>query len=76
MQILLEEPFRSRRSTLRTQFPPFTPNAEDKWTARLDHVESCESEEGREVVEEFFQRSVEARSEGLMIKVCLLQIPP
>ncbi|KAG8962030.1 hypothetical protein FRC03_004669 [Tulasnella sp. 419] len=66
-QILLEEPFRGRRSLLRTMFPPLVP--EDRWTARLRHVESCEGEDGREAIEEFFQKSVEEKSEGLMIKL-------
>lgn len=38
-------------------------------SARFAHVESCESEDGREAVDEFWQRAVEGRSEGLMIKV-------
>ena len=37
--------------------------------ARFDHVESCESEEGRNAVEEFWLRAVDSRCEGLMIKV-------
>ncbi|KAG8959663.1 hypothetical protein FRC00_001389 [Tulasnella sp. 408] len=66
-QTLLSEPFRTRRDLLRTKFPQYIP--EDKYTARLDHVESCEGDDGREVVEEFFQRAVESKSEGLMIKL-------
>ncbi|KAG8886331.1 hypothetical protein FRB97_004866 [Tulasnella sp. 331] len=65
--ILLEEPFRRRRELLRQSFPPLLP--EDKFTASLKHVESCESEEGREAVEEFFQSAVNSKSEGLMIKL-------
>ena len=42
---------------------------EDKYTARLAHVQSCESDEGREAVEEFFQMAVASKSEGLMVKV-------
>lgn len=38
-------------------------------TARFDHVESCESEEGRNAIEEFWLRAVDSRCEGLMIKV-------
>ena len=64
---MLEEPFRSRRDLLRQNFPSFTP--EDKFTARLKQVESCESDEGRETVEEFFQMAVNSKSEGLMVKV-------
>lgn len=37
--------------------------------ARFDHVESVESDEGREAVEEFWQKAIEGRVEGLMIKV-------
>lgn len=32
-------------------------------------MESCESEDGREVVEEFWMKAVESRCEGLMIKL-------
>ncbi|KIO33510.1 hypothetical protein M407DRAFT_17761 [Tulasnella calospora MUT 4182] len=66
-RVLLGEPFRTRRDLLRTKFPQYI--LEDKYTARLDHVESCEGDDGREVVEEFFQRAVESKSEGLMIKL-------
>ncbi|KDQ53466.1 hypothetical protein JAAARDRAFT_39145 [Jaapia argillacea MUCL 33604] len=66
-EILLGQPFRERRSILRTNFPPFVPDR--KTAARLDHVQSCESEEGREAVEEFWQKAVDSRSEGLMIKL-------
>lgn len=38
--------------------------------ARLDHVESVEADQGREVVEEFWEKAVESKCEGLMIKVC------
>ncbi|KAG8904197.1 hypothetical protein FRB99_002100 [Tulasnella sp. 403] len=64
---LLSEPFRTRRDMLRTNFPPLTP--ENKFTARLAHVESCESGEGRESIEDFFQSAVLSKSEGLMIKL-------
>jgi DNA ligase-1 len=37
--------------------------------AKFEHVESCESEEGREAIEEFWLRAVDSRCEGLMIKV-------
>ena len=66
-QILLEKPFRHRRSLLRSRFPPLIPA--QKGAARFDHVQSCESEEGREAVEQFWQTAVNSRSEGLMIKV-------
>jgi ATP-dependent DNA ligase len=37
--------------------------------ARLNHVRSVASADGREAVECFWQEAVESRSEGLMIKV-------
>jgi hypothetical protein len=40
--------------------------------ARFAHVESCESEAGREAIEIFWEKAVESRAEGLMIKVCFL----
>ncbi|KAJ3552205.1 hypothetical protein NM688_g4271 [Phlebia brevispora] len=66
-EILLERPFRHRRSLLRTRFPPHIPGV--KGAARFDHVQSCESEAGREAVEEFWQTAVNSRSEGLMVKL-------
>ncbi|RPD59828.1 ATP-dependent DNA ligase [Lentinus tigrinus ALCF2SS1-6] len=66
-QILLERPFRERRNMLRTRFPPYTPPQHGM--ARFDHVKSVESEEGREVVEEFWQTAVNSSCEGLMIKL-------
>ena len=39
--------------------------------ARLDHVESVEADEGREVVEDFWEKAIESKCEGLMIKVSL-----
>lgn len=66
-EILLETPFRQRRALLRNHFPPVIPT--EKGAARFDHVESCESEEGTEAIEEFWMRSVESRCEGLMIKL-------
>ena len=67
LKVLLERPFRERRNQLRSRFPPFVP--EQKTAARFAHVESCESEDGRDVVEEFWQTAVDSRCEGLMIKV-------
>ncbi|KAL5485090.1 hypothetical protein ACEPAI_7732 [Sanghuangporus weigelae] len=64
---LLEQPFRARRQLLRSNFPPVLPTS--PFLAKFDHVECCESEYGREAVEEFWQRSVDGRSEGLMIKL-------
>lgn len=63
----MERPFRERRTLLRTRFPALSP--EDPGTAQFDHVNSCESEHGRERIEEFWQDAVESRCEGLMIKV-------
>ena len=70
--ILLEKAFRERRTLLRSQFPPIIPT--QKGAARFDHVQSCESEDGREAVEEFWQMAVNSRSEGLMIKVLTITI--
>ncbi|KAG2078893.1 ATP-dependent DNA ligase [Suillus decipiens] len=64
---LLALPFRERRSLLRSRFPPFLPSG--KGTGRLNHVESCESEAGKDAIEDFWQKAIESRSEGLMIKL-------
>ncbi|KAG2150519.1 ATP-dependent DNA ligase [Suillus clintonianus] len=66
-EVLLARPFRERRSLLRSRFPPFLPS--DKGAGRFDHVESCESDAGRDAIEEFWQKAIESRSEGLMIKL-------
>ncbi|TBU49499.1 hypothetical protein BD309DRAFT_947430 [Dichomitus squalens] len=66
-QILLERSFRDRRTLLRTRFPPYT--SPQKGAARFDHVKSVESEDGREVVEGFWQAAVNSSSEGLMVKL-------
>ncbi|KAL1939770.1 hypothetical protein VTO73DRAFT_9470 [Trametes versicolor] len=66
-QVLIERPFRERRSLLRTRFPAYTPP--QKGAARFDHVRSVESEDGREAVEEFWQAAVNSSSEGLMVKL-------
>lgn len=50
-EVLLAQPFRERRSLLKSRFPPFLPS--DKRAGRLDHVESCESEAGKDAIEEF-----------------------
>ena len=52
---------------LKEHLPPFTP--ESNVAARFAHVEYCESTDGREAVEEFWQKAVDSRSEGLMVKV-------
>ncbi|GJE92226.1 ATP-dependent DNA ligase [Phanerochaete sordida] len=66
-EILLEQPFRQRRTLLRTVFPPMVP--ERKGAAHFQHVQSCESTDGRDAVEQFWQEAVGSRSEGLMIKL-------
>ncbi|QRV86352.1 ATP-dependent DNA ligase [Ceratobasidium sp. AG-Ba] len=64
---LLDKSFRERRQLLRDWFPSFVPD--DPFCSRLAHVESVESESGREAVEEFWERAVESQCEGLMIKL-------
>ncbi|KZT70977.1 ATP-dependent DNA ligase [Daedalea quercina L-15889] len=66
-EILLQKPFRERRALLRTRFPPYIPERRD--AARFSHVQSCESEDGRDIVEEFWQAAVASSCEGLMIKL-------
>jgi DNA ligase 1 len=67
-QLMLTDPFRSRRSLLREYFPPFVP--ERKELARFQHVENCDSEDGKTSLEEFWESVVGRRdTEGLMIKV-------
>ncbi|EGO25388.1 hypothetical protein SERLADRAFT_348456 [Serpula lacrymans var. lacrymans S7.9] len=66
-EILLERPFRERRSLLRVNFPPQIPK--EQGAARLDQVDSFDSEEGRGHVEDFWMKAVESRCEGLMIKL-------
>ncbi|CUA78293.1 DNA ligase 1 [Rhizoctonia solani] len=66
-EVLLEKPFRERRRLLREWFPRLVPK--DPLCSRLAHAESVESEDGREAVEEFWERAVASQSEGLMIKL-------
>ncbi|KAF8502296.1 DNA ligase [Russula emetica] len=66
-QSLLQEPFRSRRKLLRTHFPAV--QADQPGTAKFEHVESCESEEGRDAIEGFWLQAIDSRCEGLMIKL-------
>ncbi|KAF5370718.1 hypothetical protein D9758_001891 [Tetrapyrgos nigripes] len=67
-QALLTHPFRSRRALLREHFPPFVP--ERKELARFQHVESCDSEDGKTSIEEFWESDVGRRdTEGLMVKL-------
>lgn len=58
---------------MRERLPPFI--LDRKELARFGHVESCESEDVRGTVEEFWQKAVASRCEGLMIKVFLFCIP-
>ncbi|THH31804.1 hypothetical protein EUX98_g2395 [Antrodiella citrinella] len=37
--------------------------------AQFDHVKNCESEDGRENLEEFWELALTSRTEGLMIKL-------
>ncbi|KAF4598236.1 hypothetical protein EYR38_006632 [Pleurotus pulmonarius] len=66
-EILLSRPLRERRALLRLNFAPRTP--QEQSIARFDHVASCESNSGKEKVEEFWEKAIESRCEGLMIKV-------
>ncbi|KAG9220733.1 hypothetical protein CCMSSC00406_0003832 [Pleurotus cornucopiae] len=66
-EILLSRPLRERRALLRLNFAPRTP--QEQSVARFDHVASCESNSGKENVEEFWEKAIESRCEGLMIKV-------
>ncbi|KAH7909043.1 ATP-dependent DNA ligase [Hygrophoropsis aurantiaca] len=66
-EVLLAYPFRQRRALLRSHFAPMV--SENTGAARLHHVESCESETGRDSIDEFWMRAVESRCEGLMIKL-------
>ncbi|KAJ3733549.1 DNA ligase [Lentinula guzmanii] len=67
-EILLDHPFRYRRSLLRNRFPVFTP--ENQFFARFQHVDSCDSEEGQIRIQTFWERTVSRHdTEGLMIKL-------
>ncbi|KAG8834684.1 hypothetical protein FRC17_007769 [Serendipita sp. 399] len=76
---LIQKPFRERRRLLRTHLPPVNPMdalneeldtpASIHVLARLEFVESVESDQGREIVEEFWEKAVESKCEGLMIKL-------
>ncbi|KZT08332.1 ATP-dependent DNA ligase [Laetiporus sulphureus 93-53] len=66
-QVLLERPFRERRMLLRSNISPFTSDRKD--AARFSHVQSCESEGGREALEAFWQVALNSPCEGLMIKL-------
>ncbi|KIJ49602.1 hypothetical protein M422DRAFT_27965 [Sphaerobolus stellatus SS14] len=64
---LIQLTFRERRSLFRKHFPTLVPDSIT--IARFYHVNSCDSEMGVEVIENFWQKAVAGRSEGLMIKV-------
>ncbi|KAG8808636.1 hypothetical protein FRC18_004921, partial [Serendipita sp. 400] len=76
---LIQKPFRERRRLLHSHLPPVNPmdalNEEPDAPAslhvlaRLELVESVESDQGREVVEEFWEKAIESKCEGLMIKL-------
>ena len=66
---MLQQPFRHRRDALHGHFPPMV--VDTLGVAQLRHVESCESRDGKEAIEEFWMHAVEGRCEGLMIKVLL-----
>ncbi|KAG6866729.1 hypothetical protein C0991_011388 [Blastosporella zonata] len=66
-EVLLERTFRERRGLLLSRFPPFI--SPDTRLTRFNHVESCASTEGRDVVEAFWGKAVESRCEGLMVKI-------
>ncbi|KAH8107914.1 ATP-dependent DNA ligase [Cristinia sonorae] len=66
-QVLLQKPFRERRQLLRSHFTPLSP--QQQGMARFDHVQSCESEDGRAAMEEFWELALNSRTEGLMIKL-------
>jgi hypothetical protein len=68
-QALLQKTFRERRDLLRSHFKPYIPNG--LGLARFAHVESVESEAGRDNVEDFWHRSIKSQTEGLMIKVSM-----
>ncbi|PBL00531.1 ATP-dependent DNA ligase [Armillaria gallica] len=70
---LLETDFRQRRALLQTRFPPL--NTGSKEMARFDHVERCDSVDGRSAVETFWEKAMDSRSEGLMIKLLDTEIP-
>ena len=83
--MLIQKPFRERRQLLYTYLPPtkstfVKKNSEEASTrhihATLDHVESIDAQQGRDAVQEFWERAVESKCEGLMIKVCRSILKP
>ncbi|KZO93337.1 ATP-dependent DNA ligase [Calocera viscosa TUFC12733] len=67
-QPLLSETFRQRRATLRQRLPPYIPQ-DVRLSARLEWAENVDSEDGEDVVLEFWERAVAGKYEGLMIKI-------
>ncbi|KAK0466463.1 ATP-dependent DNA ligase [Desarmillaria tabescens] len=66
-QKLLETDFRQRRVLLQTRFSPLDTGSKE--VARFDHVERCDSVDGRPAVEAFWAKAMNSRSEGLMVKL-------
>ncbi|KAJ4483197.1 ATP-dependent DNA ligase [Lentinula aciculospora] len=67
-EILLDCSFRTRRSILRDRFPSFIPD--NQLLARFQHVNSCDSEEGHDQLQSFWESAVSRHdTEGLMIKL-------
>ncbi|KAG6830454.1 hypothetical protein H0H92_000607 [Tricholoma furcatifolium] len=67
IEVLLERTFRERRDLLFSRFPPYA--SSDPQVARLSHVENCGSEEGKDAIEAFWEKALESRCEGLMVKL-------
>ncbi|KAK8861449.1 hypothetical protein IAR55_002268 [Kwoniella newhampshirensis] len=68
---LLDSPFSHRRHILRTLFEPFS-NPSDFSLARFAHVESIDSTSTTDTpaeIQAFFERVVEQKCEGLMVKL-------
>lgn len=68
-QSLLDQSFRERRKALRQNFSVRRSLESSTIMAQFDFVKSCESESGRESIEDFMSSAIENRCEGLMIKV-------
>ncbi|KAK7053486.1 hypothetical protein VNI00_004112 [Paramarasmius palmivorus] len=73
-QILLEEPFRTRRNLLRDRFPPLT--SQRTVVAQFKHVESYDSEAGQDKLEETWDHiTSRTDTEGLMVKLLDHEVP-
>uniref|UniRef100_A0A8H7Y748 DNA ligase n=1 Tax=Psilocybe cubensis TaxID=181762 RepID=A0A8H7Y748_PSICU len=66
---LLGHSFRERRKILQDNFSTRRKLGPSPMVAQFDFVKNCESEEGRESIEEFMLSAIENRCEGLMIKI-------